>query len=198
MLYTFTKQFLPMNKVFYLIAFCFFIVSCDLSKSQSEETPTNTAPNPATPTETTTNNSTPVQESSPQSVQPQTQPIAPVTNTSAVKMSIYGTWVLHAYNSTIQDRAEYPRGLPYMTIDSTNKKISGFAGCNGVEGTYSISGSQISISTLTKGDVKCNAQKADDAFVSFFSGKTQGFEFIESFLYFRGADGKNFTFRKIQ
>jgi heat shock protein HslJ len=192
-----------MNKIFYAAAICFIIASCDLSKSQSEETQTYNTSNPGTtvpdPAGTTANNSTPVQSSSPvQNVQPQEQATTPATNTSAVKMSIYGTWVLHAYNSTIQDKAEYPRGLPYMTIDSANKKISGFAGCNGIEGTYSIAGNQISISSLTKGDVKCNAQKADDAFMSFFSGKTQGFEFIESFLYFRGTDGKNFTFRKIQ
>jgi heat shock protein HslJ len=187
-----------MNKIFYFVAICFLSTGCDLSKSQSEEATTNTetantaSPTQAQPNSGTTNASSPVQN-----VQPQTQATTPVTSELKTKMSIYGTWVLHAFNSTIQDKTEYPGGLPYMAIDSASKKISGFAGCNGIEGTFEISGNQISISPLTKGDAKCD-KKSEEAFMSFFSGKKQGFEFVQEFLYFRGADGKNFTYRKIQ
>jgi heat shock protein HslJ len=175
-----------MNKLFYFISVCIITAGCDLkSKSESESKKADSAAS-AIPSPAATSDQTAL------------SPMPPVTTDSTGKLRLYGTWVMHAYNSTIQDRAEYPTGMPYITLDSATKKISGFSGCNGIDGSFTIDGNQLLISINTKSDNKCSLQKTEDAFISFFSGKKQGFEFIQGMLYFRGSNGKNFTFRKIQ
>jgi heat shock protein HslJ len=176
-----------MNKFFYFISVCIIIAGCDL-KSKNENANAKNDSTTGVITAPSTEQNSLSQEST----------AAPVTVDSTGKLSLYGTWVMHAYNSTIQDRAEYPTGMPYITLDSAEKKISGFAGCNAVKGSFEIAGNQLSFSAFAKSDNKCSVQKAEDAFMSFFSGKRQSFEFISGFLYFRGSEGKNFTFRKLQ
>jgi heat shock protein HslJ len=178
-----------MNKFLNFIIICVLIAGCDLkSKSETEDQKTDgkveviTAP--ASPV-----NSQPVQQS-PTSVTTENNP--------DVKTSLYGVWVLQAQNNAILDPAEYKSGMPYIRFDSATRKISGSTGCRGINGSFEISRNRLSTSVISLSEGKCGLEKFENFFISFFSAKNQVYEFRSGLLFFPGADGKNFTFRKIQ
>ena len=180
-----------MNRYICFVSICIFLIACNGKSENKDEAIMNDSIS-STTTATTSTLTPPEQTKLPEPTVPA------ITKDSTGKLSLYGVWVLHAYNSIIQYPSEYPSGLPYIKLDSATNTISGFAGCNGISGSFMVSGKQLAFSRITNSNLKCNQQKVEDEFMAFFSEKRQGFEFVQGFLYFRGAGGKNFTFRQIQ
>lgn len=121
---------------------------------------------------------------------------APALDTTT---TIYNTWVLDSINGKIPDSGYFAHGSPYIDF-SNEKKISGFIGCNGINGKFNVNGQRVTFDSLSVTSQECKGKGKEferKLLAGFRSGRTT-YTIENGNLHLNAGSGANFIFRKIR
>jgi heat shock protein HslJ len=104
-------------------------------------------------------------------------------------------WVLDYIGNQPIDAAQFPAGIPYIQINSTTQRVSGFDGCNQFSGTGTIEGDRIRFGNLAATRKFCSGNPAEKPF-SFLSGRPIGYKIIDESLMLSLPDDSRLIFKK--
>lgn len=124
---------------------------------------------------------------------------APSTST-ATTTTITDTWVLDSINGKAPDSNFFAHGSPYFDFDTEKNTISGFTGCNGINGNIKVMGEKITFDSLTVSSQTCTGKGKDfekKLLAGFRSGKTT-YTIKDEKLYLNAGAGYNLILRKIR
>lgn len=72
------------------------------------------------------------------------------------RKTVYGKWVLESLNGVAATKKTYTNGIPYINIDGEKHTMSGFGGCNKINGDCNIvEGSKLQIEKLISTKMFC-------------------------------------------
>jgi heat shock protein HslJ len=137
-----------------------------------------------TPTATTT--SVPTADTAQKSV-------APVPNET-----LQNFWVLESADGKQLDPKNFPNGTPYFELNTKKNKISGHAGCNGINGSIKVEGNNIVIGKLISTKATCAAQDFENSYLKGLSDHTIPYRIEGTKLYLTLETNRMFVYRKIQ
>ncbi len=157
----------------------FFMISCgDANENSSASSPTTNA--------------------IPLIVPDNTVPVAtPGVDTTT---TLYNTWVVDSINGKIPDSGYFAHGSPYIGFNNETKAISGFIGCNGINGKFKVTGQRLTFDSLTVSSQQCQGKGKEfelKLLAGFKSGKTT-FKIQNGLLYLNAGSGSNSIWRKIR
>lgn len=73
------------------------------------------------------------------------------------RKTVYGKWVLESLNGVAASKKTYTNGVPYITIDGEKQTVSGFGGCNKINGECTIvDGKKLQIDKLISTKMFCD------------------------------------------
>jgi heat shock protein HslJ len=140
--------------------------------------------------------SSPTTNAIPLIVPDNTTPAPAATDTTT---TIYNTWVIDSINGKIPDSGYFVHGSPYIDF-STEKKISGFIGCNGINGKFNVNGQRLTFDSLSVSSQECRGKGKEferKLLAGFKSGKTT-YKIQNGNLFLNAGTGAHFIFRKIR
>ena len=114
--------------------------------------------------------------------------------------TIYNTWVVDSINGKIPDSGYFAHGSPYIGFNNETKAISGFVGCNGINGKFKVNGQRLTFDSLTVSSQECKGKGRDfeqKLLAGFKSGKTT-YKIQNGLLYLNAGSGSNSIWRKIR
>lgn len=142
--------------------------------------------------------SSPTTNAIPLIVPDNTLPVAtPAVDTTT---TIYNTWVVDSINGKIPDSGYFAHGSPYIGFSNETKAISGFIGCNGINGKFKVNGQRLTFDSLTVSSQECKGKGRDfeqRLLAGFKSGKTT-YKIQNGLLYLNAGSGSNSIWRKIR
>jgi heat shock protein HslJ/uncharacterized membrane protein len=110
-----------------------------------------------------------------------------------------GFWVLEGLNNTVFNPADFGGGMPYLELNVQRKKIAGYAGCNGVNGSLSIKEKNISFGKITPSTtISCPNIDLENTFLKHFSGKEVGYDFRAGRLVLQATADSAYIYRRIR
>lgn len=123
-------------------------------------------------------------------------PQVPVPDTIT---TIYHTWALDSINGKVPDSNYFAHGSPYLTFDSEKKTISGFGGCNGINGKLKVNGQRLTFDSLTVTSQECKGRgkEFESRLLSGFRGGRTTYKIQNGFLHLNVGGGSVFILRKI-
>jgi heat shock protein HslJ len=124
---------------------------------------------------------------------------APVPSIDTIT-TIYNTWVLDSMNGKLPDSGYFAHGSPYIDFNVDNKAISGFIGCNGINGKFKVNGQRLTFDSITVTTQECRGKGKEferKLLTGFRSGKTT-YNIQNGNLHLNAGSGSNFIFRKIR
>ncbi len=81
------------------------------------------------------------------------------------RKTVYGKWVLESLNGKKATKTIYKNGIPYIDIDGAKKSISGFSGCNKMNGDCQIvEGHKLLIDGLIATKMFCDGVPENELF----------------------------------
>ena len=81
------------------------------------------------------------------------------------RVTVYGKWVLESLNGKKATKTVFTNGIPYIDIDGAKKSISGFGGCNKMNGSCEIvEGSKFKIDGLIATKMYCEGVPENELF----------------------------------
>jgi heat shock protein HslJ len=172
------------------------ILACNQSEDKEIGTyePVNTATNkPDTTTATTkiTNTDNPAPSPAPDTTAKKT--IAPAPNET-----LQNFWVLESVDGKPLNPKDFPNGTPYFELNVKKNKISGHAGCNGINGSIEVQGNNILFGNLITTKATCSAQDFENRYLNGLSGHKVPYTIEGTKLYLTVAPESKFVYRKIQ
>ena len=165
------------KKILFVIAITAGFISCDQS---GDKEAANTA---TAPTTNATDN-----------------PLSIPGDAAATTTTVFDMWVLDSINGSAPDSGYFKTGSPYFDFNSEKNTVSGFTGCNGINGKLTVKGEQLKFDSLVVSAQACSGKAKEferKLLAGFRSGNTT-YKILNDRLYLNVGSGSNFIFRKIR
>jgi heat shock protein HslJ len=94
--------------------------------------------------------------------------------------------------------SEFPNGTPYFELNVKKNKISGHVGCNGVNGSIKVEGSNITFGKMVTTKSTCAAQNFENKYLKDLSGKTIPYRIEDVRLILTAGSASQYVYRKMQ
>jgi heat shock protein HslJ len=132
-----------------------------------------------------------------------TNPVNPDTTTqkivtTAPTVSLQNFWVLENVDGKPLDPKNFPNGTPYFELNVKKNKVSGHAGCNGINGSIKVQGKNIAFGNLITTKATCSAQDFENSYLSGLSDHTIPYRIEGAKLYLTLEPNRIFVYRKIE
>jgi heat shock protein HslJ len=114
-----------------------------------------------------------------------------------VEPTIHDIWVLDSINSEKVDSKQFPHGLPTLEFKLEDGKLSGFTGCNYLNGNYYRVGKEIHFSEMALTMKSCVDVKGESEFVALLNKKRYYYFLKNGQLIFEHRDKSKLVFRKV-
>jgi heat shock protein HslJ len=102
---------------------------------------------------------------------------------------LHNFWVLKTVDDVALNAAEFTGGSPYLNLDLENNKVSGYAGCNGINGTVKVETNKIRFGKITTTKMSCNSIKFEKGYLDNLSGRTVTYELSPGQLKLKTNNG---------
>jgi heat shock protein HslJ len=131
-----------------------------------------------------------------------TEPIIPdstsqVNQSGDTAVSLHNYWVLEAIGDSILNPAEFTGGTPYFQLDLEKNTVSGYSGCNGMNGSLKVQGKKLVFGKISGEKRECNSIKFEKNYLNNLSGRTISFQIRSGKLELKVADGSTYIYRKM-
>lgn len=112
--------------------------------------------------------------------------------------SVSDIWVLEGVNGKPLDSTEFNQGTPYFDINTSENKINGHTGCNGVTGTITVSDDKIKFSQLITTKMACPKMNFEKLIQKSLSGKSVAYTVKEGRLELKPNQQTSIVLRRIR
>ena len=119
-------------------------------------------------------------------------------DTTTVTVSLENFWVLESVNNELLNPDAFTAGLPYMQINLAERKVSGYAGCNGMNGSVTRQGNNILFGKITTSKNSCNNIDFENRYLKDLSGQKIAYTIQNGKLFLKASPGTEYIYRKIQ
>jgi heat shock protein HslJ len=109
---------------------------------------------------------------------------------------LHDIWVLDSVDGQKADVAFFPTGLPRLEFNLTEGTITGYSGCNDINGPVFIMGKKMIFGDLLSTNNTC-PDLSERSYLEGLSGKTVNYFTYTLKLYLQFADGKILVFKKV-
>ena len=126
--------------------------------------------------------------------------IVPDGAPSASSTTIYDMWVLDSINGKAPDSGYFALGSPYFEFNAEKNTISGFTGCNGINGKINVKNQRVTFDSLIVSSQACRGKGKEfekRLLTGFKSGKTT-YTIQNEKLYLNLGTGSSIILRKIR
>jgi heat shock protein HslJ len=110
---------------------------------------------------------------------------------------IHDIWVLDSINSQKVDFKQFPHGLPTLEFKLEDGKLSGFAGCNYLNGSYYRVGKEMQFSELALTMKSCVDVAGEIKFISMLNKKRYSYKIADGILALEHRDKTKLIFKKV-
>ncbi|MCA1756310.1 MAG: copper resistance protein NlpE N-terminal domain-containing protein [Bacteroidales bacterium] len=99
------------------------------------------------------------------------------------------TWLLTSAGGTEISDDYFPGGTPWIAFDSESNRISGFAGCNSLTGTYTPGdNNSLALGPIATTKIACNAMRGEQMFLGLLNNTT-GYRLTTEWLILTDSTG---------
>jgi heat shock protein HslJ len=117
---------------------------------------------------------------------------------TAPKETLQNFWVLESVDGKLLNKDDFPNGTPYFELNLKKNKVSGHAGCNGINGSIKVQGNNILFGKLIATKATCTAQDFENKYLDDLSGHKVSYIIEGGKLYLTVASQTKYVYRKIQ
>lgn len=105
--------------------------------------------------------------------------------------SLSGKWLLHSVNNVEIVKEKTGSGIPYLILNPNKLSLSGFTGCNDLDGKMSISDSKITFGEMSVSKMFCPEAEYEYELINFlFNSEPVSYK-IENNSLFMSKSGKD-------
>ncbi len=112
--------------------------------------------------------------------------------------SLQNFWVLESVDGKLLNPNDFPNGMPYFELNLAKNKVSGYAGCNGMNGSIKVQGKNIIFGKLITTKSTCSVQDFENSYLDGLSGHKVPYTIEGTKLYLTVEPKRIFIYRKIQ
>lgn len=106
-----------------------------------------------------------------------------------------GDWQLERINETQLDSADFMKGLPQLSFDLSEKRVSGHTGCNNVAGSIEVQGQRIAFAPMIATKMACPGMEFEQDYLRWFAGSV-AYAIQENRLHLMVSPDSTFIYRK--
>jgi putative lipoprotein len=106
--------------------------------------------------------------------------------------------VLESVDGKPLDPKDFPNGTPYFELSTKKNKVSGHAGCNGINGSIKVQGNNIVFGKLATTKATCAAKDFENDYLKGLSDHSVPYRIEGIRLYLTLEPNRMFIYRKIQ
>jgi heat shock protein HslJ len=114
-----------------------------------------------------------------------------------IEPMIQDIWVLDSINFEKVEAKKFPQGLPTLEFKLEDGKLSGFTGCNYLNGSYYRVGKEMQFSEMALTMKSCMDMKGESDFVDLLNKKRYYYSLKNGQLIFEHRDKSKIIFRKV-
>ncbi len=107
-------------------------------------------------------------------------------------------WVLESVNDVPIDITEFTGGSPYFNFDLEKNIVSGYGGCNGLNGAVKTETNKIIFGKITATKTTCNNIKFEKEYLNSLSGHTVTYELAPGKLKLKTNEGLIYSYKKLR
>src|SRR3712207_3795710 len=93
----------------------------------------------------------------------------PGSKQAAETEQLNGNWVLELWQDQPLGAGEFSRGLPQLTFDVSQNRVSGHTGCNRLNGTVTVQGDHIAFGRLATTRMACVGASVEQPFLAILN-----------------------------
>ncbi len=105
-------------------------------------------------------------------------------------------WVLEYIDNKPIDVLKYKKNLPTLEFNLAKNQLTGFNGCNNINGTFEVTGNHITFSNYAGNRLVCENNEAEKIFATLVSGRTVDYYIKFGILTLILIDDSRLIFRK--
>ena len=120
----------------------------------------------------------------------------PAGKSAAATEQLSNTWVLQRLQDQTLEAGQFARGLPQLTLDEGQHRVTGHTSCNRMSGTLTVAGDQITFSRLVTTKMACAGESVEQPFLSLLNDTTLTFKLQAETLTLLKANKPVLVFRK--
>jgi heat shock protein HslJ len=106
-----------------------------------------------------------------------------------------GSWQLERINETELDSANFMKGLPQLSFDLSQRRVSGHTGCNSVAGSIEVQGKRIAFAPMIATKMACPGMEFEHDYLRWFTGPV-AYTIKDSELYLMVSADSTFIYRR--
>ncbi len=104
-------------------------------------------------------------------------------NSTSQNLMINDIWVLQSLEGENISKSEFPNEFPRLEFYDSEKRITGFTGCNNLSGTYKTNNNEISFSPLMTTKMFCQGVKENEFLQAMNGINKYKIENLKLYLY---------------
>ena len=105
-------------------------------------------------------------------------------------------WILESVNNKILNPADFTKGLPHISFNLLEKKLTGTDGCNNISTGIEVEGNRIKFAPVASTKISCKNNSIQKIFSEKISNQTASYFFREGKLYLYLIDDSLLIFIK--
>ncbi|HET9826348.1 MAG TPA: META domain-containing protein [Chitinophagaceae bacterium] len=115
-----------------------------------------------------------------------------------VHESLQNFWALETIDGKALNAKDFPGGTPYLQLNLAKHVVSGYGGCNSINGSIKVEASSITFGQLTTTKSTCIMQEFENNYVNSLSGHKVRYVLQAGRLSLTTEQNKSYIYHKMQ